>query len=639
MRLLHREVIGASKVLPQDRRARQFDMLWFVPLIAALVPLLITPGALSYFDITPKIALLLVGTALMLSQVRANISDVRTLMTTKAGTLLTTLLAAEWTAFAIATIVSTNRRLSLYGGSWRRLGLIPETGLLVFTFIAAGWLAARQDRVRILLRATVGAGTIAACYGIAQYFGWDPLLPAAAYEVGEGVLAIVRPPGTLGHADYFAAWLVVVLFLALALTRLETRWQYRTAAMAAVPLMALAILMSGTRAAMLGAALGFVVFVLIQRQSVWRRGIVIGLACAAAVTLLFFSPAGLKLRARLHWSLEDARGGARLMLWRDSLHMSAPRPLAGFGPETFGTEFPRFESLELASRYPDFHHESPHNIFLDALTAQGTLGLLALLGFIGLSAWSVLQACRSGHVLGPPLAAALAALLVTQQFTVFVFTTSLYFHLLVAVLVVVANSPWKNASAPVPTPRLALVPVGLAILVFLGYTARLLFADAALAVVWRRVAAADIPGASATYHSSVEAWQLPGTTSDLNYSLAMQQAATHSPIFRDRLTAAQQALDAGIRAVSTSEDRQNAWYNLAMLLAAKNDAPGAERALRSAIAWAPRWFKPHWALARLLALTGHPAEAAEEARIAYECDGGHDAEVADTWKQLQGLAR
>jgi len=41
---------------------------------------------------------------------------------------------------------------------------------------------------------------------------WDPLLSATSYQAGRGRLRIVRPPGTLGHADYFAAWLVAVFF-------------------------------------------------------------------------------------------------------------------------------------------------------------------------------------------------------------------------------------------------------------------------------------------------------------------------------------------------------------------------------------------------------------------------------------------
>jgi putative inorganic carbon (hco3(-)) transporter len=622
-------------LLPAEARARQFDMLSLVPLIASLVPLLITPGTLAYFDITPKIALLLLGTALMLLQVHTNACNVRALVSSSCGKWLVGLLAAEWISFAIASLFSANRPLSLGGGSWRCLGLIPETGILLFVLLAAGWLAVDKDRVRALLRAVASSGALAACYGIAQYFGRDPLLPARAYQAGEGVFTIVRPPGTLGHADYFAAWLVVVLFLALALGRLEEKRIYRAAAIAIAGLAAVAIILSGTRAAMLGACVGGAVLVFARREPVRIRGAVIGLVSTAGVILFLFSPAGLKLRARVHWSIEDARGGARLLLWRDSLQMSAHRPLVGFGPETFATEFPRFESIQLASAYPDFYHESPHNIFLDVLTSQGVLGLLALAGLCVLGVWAAVQACRCGIVFAPALAAAFVGLLVAQQFIVFVFTTALYFHLLVALLVVTA---WTWPKPARSLPAWLPIPVSLVMFIFVAYCAQLVTADRALALTWRRIASGDIAGASTSYRTVLR-WQPPGAAPDLSYSRAMQQAATSAPIFATRLLARQQALEAGVRAVRNAEDRQNAWYNLAMLFAEQNDAAGAERSLRNAILWAPHWFKPHWALARLLNLSGHGGEAMEEARIAVECDGGRDQEVAETWKQLQGSSR
>jgi O-antigen ligase len=624
-------------LLPPLARTRQFDMLSLVPLIAALVPLLITPGTLSYFDITPKIAILLLATALMLLQVRTNSSNVRALLTGTAGKWLAGLLAAEWIAFALASLFSTNRLLSLNGGSWRRLGLIPETGLLLFVLLATAWLAAGEGRVRLLLRASAWSGALAACYGIAQYFGWDPWLPASAYQAGEGGFTIVRPPATLGHADYLAAWLVVMLFFSIGLHRIEGQRMYRAAALGAAGLAAVAIILSGTRAAMLGAAIGAFAHVLARRERVGMRGIVSGLVLTAGVVLFFFSPAGLKLRARLHWSIEDARGGARLLLWRDSLGMSAHRPLVGFGPETFATEFPRFESIQLASAYPDFYHESPHNIFLDALTAQGALGLLTLAGLCALGVWAAIRACRRENPLGPPLAAALLGLLVAQQFTVFILSTTLYFHILIALLVMTA---WPAPHSPQSQRRIGwwLIPAVAAALVFVAYSVPLLVADYTLARAEQRIASGDIAGASAEYRSVIR-WEPAGTTSDLRYSRAMQQAAIRTPIFTTRLFARQQALDAGIRAVRSAEDRQNAWYNLAMLLAEQNDAVGAERSLRNSIAWAPHWFKPHWALARLLALAGHADDAREEAQVAMECDGGRDPEVAATWKQLQAETR
>jgi tetratricopeptide (TPR) repeat protein len=171
------------------------------------------------------------------------------------------------------------------------------------------------------------------------------------------------------------------------------------------------------------------------------------------------------------------------------------------------------------------------------------------------------------------------------------------------------------------------------ILIFAAYATHLVMADRALTITWKRIIEGDIIGASAAYRS-VQLWDRWGATSDLSYSRAMQEAATITPIFSTRLAARQQALDAGVRAVRSAENRQNAWYSLALLLAQQNDATGAERALRNAIAWAPHWFKPHWALARLLDLSGRGGEAIEEARIAIECDGGHDPEVGETWKQL-----
>jgi putative inorganic carbon (HCO3(-)) transporter len=667
-------------LLPLGGRARQLDVLalLLVTLVSALVPLLIIPGTLAYFDITPKIALLLLGTALMLLQSRANALNVRAVVSNVPGRWLVGLLAAGWAAFAIATVFSSNRSLSLNGGLWRRMGLIPQSGLLIFVLLAAAWLAGQPDRVRAFLRAVSWSGALTACYGIAQYLGWDPLLPASAYQAGEGVFTIVRPPGTLGHADYFAAWLIVVLFLSLALERVEEKPLYRAVGLTASVLAGIAIVLSGTRAGMLGASIGSVVFVVARRPRFRMSGLARGLASAAALALFFFSSAGLKLRARLHWSLEDARGGARLLLWRDTFQLSEHRPLLGFGPETFATEFPRFESLQLASAYPDFYHESPHNILLDTLAAQGALGLLPLAGLCLLGAWAAIRVCRSGAAIGPPLAAAFAGFLVALQFNAFVLTTELYFYLLAALLVVTAwppgqftpstgrllkkvsklrllhgrgsaNTSEHAASAhaqaglspsqhPARQALWTLIPAGVAALVLAAYCVPLLISDRALGVTWQRISAGDLAGAANSY-ATVLRWGLPGASSGLSYSRAMEHAAVRTPIFTTRLFARQQALDAGIRAVRDAEDRQNAWYNLAMLLAGQNDAAGAERALRNAIAWAPNWFKPHWTLARLLALSGHAAEAIEESRIALDCDGGRDPEVADTWKQLQAQIR
>jgi O-antigen ligase len=625
-----------------------------VPLVAALVPLIITPGLLSYFDITPKIAILLFSLPLILLYPRANISNLYVLLRAPAGRWFAFLIGLTWLGSALATAFSSYPLLSLDGGNWRRYGFIVESGLLLFVLLSAAWLAADQNNIRALLRASVTSGGLAALYGIAQYFGWDPWLPASAYQAGEGSFTIVRPPGTLGHADYFAAWLVIVTFFGLALARLEpARWA-QWAALALSILSSIAIVLSGTRSALLGLAAGTIVLVILNRPRIRTRALMTGVVIAACGAIFVLSPAGTKLRARVYWSTEDVWGGARLLLWRDSLRMALQHPVLGFGPETFATEFSRYESADLARSYPDFYHESPHNIFLDALTTRGVAGLLVLFGFCGLGIWAarkplanargsetrgsktggsetlILSRDRQGAVARPELASALVALLVCQQFVVFVVATALYFYLLIALLV-------ADPQDAMPERRSAgwLFPVGLAAsLLLAAFAVRLVVADRALAVADQKIESGDASGAAREY-LKVLRWEPPGAGADLEYSNAMSRLAARTPVVSTRVQAAQQAVESAIRATRTAEDRQNAWYNLARLLAGQNNPAGVERSLRNAIAWAPNWFKPHWVLAQLLEATGRHEQALAEAEVAFGLDNGRDPEVSETWRKLQ----
>ena len=316
----------------------------------------------------------------------------------------------------MSTLYSTSPVLSLAGSSWRRDGLIAESALLLFAFMTAAWFTEDHRRIRTVLRTATATGVAASLYGIAQYFGWDPFLPSKAYQSGDGIFTIVRPPGTFGHADYFANWLLIVAFFALALRAVEDDRRWRATASLAVILATFAIVLSGTRSAMLGLLIGAIVFVAIARPRLDRKVMLIVVGGIACLGLLYVSPAGGKLRARVHWSLDDVRGGARLLLWRDSLRMAIRRPLLGYGPETFTEQFPPFESVELSRAYPDFYQESPHNMFLDALTSRGVPGAVLLLSLCVLALWAARK--------NAALAAGLAGAIVCQQFVVLTIPTA-----------------------------------------------------------------------------------------------------------------------------------------------------------------------------------------------------------------------
>ena len=607
-------------------------MIFGVAIIAMLLPLIITPGVFFAFDITPKIAVLVLGTCVMLCFAKQNIKRVYGMARTSCGRWFLGLLALQWISLAVAAALSLSRGLSLHGSGWRRFGFLTQTCVVLVGLLAGAWISEHRLRIQTILRMFAGAGVVGAAYGVFQYFGWDPLLSAKSYQAGEDVFMIVRPPGTLGHADYFAAWLVAVFFAGLALAPMEKPGWARASARAIAVLAAVATLLSGTRSALLGLAAGIVVYVLVRRPRITRRSVALGAVGVACLALFFVSPAGTRLRARVQWSAADLWGGARLLLWRDSLTMAAQRPWTGFGPETFSVEFPAFQSLDLARAFPDFYHESPHNVFLDSLTAQGATGLLALMA---LAIFGFYVSTKLGREQRAPLVAGWAGLLVCHLFVVFIAPTAAYFYLWLAMLAGSAMDPEPSEALPIPRRAWPVYAVAVTTgLVLAVYATRLIVADAALATVRRAAETGQIEQAAQAYQT-VLAWQPYGTGADLYYSRAMAELAARARLPNSRSLAWSQAVEAGKRAASSAEDRPNACYSLAALLAAQNDSAGAEQSLRNAIAAAPNWYKPHWTLARLLYLRHRPAEALAEASAAVDRGGDRHAEVLDTLTLLK----
>jgi O-antigen ligase len=469
-------------------------------------------------------------------------------------------------------------------------------------------------------------------YGIAQYFGWDPLLPGGAYHIGEGIWTIVRPPGTLGYSSYFAAWLVMASFASLAGMAFDTNVTWCWVARASALLSVCAMVLTGTRAAYLGLLAGAAALVVCRGFHLPRR-LMIVLAITALVGMVFYSsPAGWQLHSRKRWFVEDPWGGARLYLWRDSARMGAARLAVGHGPEAFGAAFPSYESRDLAAVYPDFAHESPHNMFLDTFVAQGIPGLAALgcicaAGFA--AAWRLRVKRRAAAAW---IAAALAAGIVSQQFVVLTIPTALMLYTIVAIAVGMAC----ESEAAQPPRRFLKTAALVAAAALLYFGMRFGIADRYLALTQRDINSGEAALAVADY-SQYELWRVPGTGADLWYSRALLDLAhrTRNPVTAIRATA--EGGRAALRATGTAEFPANAWYNLAEFYALQGNAANAEMCLQNAIVSNRNWFKPHWTLARLLMLESRLDEAQREAILAVGLDGGKFPEVTRTWREIGAM--
>ena len=601
-------------------------MALLLALVIALIPLAIAPGLLFYFDVTPKTVLLLMGTAAAMVWWAA--SPRTGLSASRQARWFVLALAGMALSLVVSTLASVNPALSFTGSNWRYWGLLAQFAALALAYLVAVCCAGRPERLRLILVAIAASGFVAAIYGIAQYFGWDPLLDPRGYHAGVGVFTIVRPPSTLGHADYFADWMLCVVFAAVALAG-GTTWRWLGVLSGAAG--CVSIVLSGTRGAMLGLLTGAAFLIFWRGLRITRRTVAAALATAVAAVVFYFSPPGARLRARVHWSRDEPAGGARLLLWRDSLRMAAQRWPAGYGPETFVPAFALHQSADLSRAYPDFYHESPHNIFLDALASQGMAGplLLAALCAAGFAAaWSARP-----NPAAAALAAGLAAMTVGGQFASFTMPTALACYVTVALLVSLACRESPPEAGERARPWLAAAAVlGAGVLAVFGV--RLFVAERALAAAQHDMATAQLADA-ATHYASYESWRWPGPSADLWYSQRLLQIAAASPALAVRAQAYQEAGLAAVRATRTTEAAFNAYYNLAAFYARQNNFAATEQSLRAAIACAPNWFKSHWMLAQVLEAAARLKEAETEAATAATLDGGKHPQVTGTLTHIR----
>ncbi len=82
--------------------------LWQAILLG-LIALILTPGYLFYFDVTHKVAVLLLGTAGLLLAARG----------IRVSKLFSALILLNLASLALSTLLSTTPELSLMGTGWR----------------------------------------------------------------------------------------------------------------------------------------------------------------------------------------------------------------------------------------------------------------------------------------------------------------------------------------------------------------------------------------------------------------------------------------------------------------------------------------------------------------------------------------
>ena len=263
------------------------------------------------------------------------------------------------TALVVALVVATIGSTMPAAG----VGEIAGVAAAVLMFAVARRLLRDWGAISRLLAAGAVSAVIPLGVGLYQVVTQRGLYYSSEFASG-------RVAGPFVHPSPFAAYLVVVGLMGLALLPLLKAW-VRVPACVCLLALAACLVSTYTRGAWLAAVAGAAVIAVLH-----SRWLVVGLAVvlvAAAVAAPNVTARLADLRQenldRLDWEVPQNSLAWRVGYWKQLLADDDRPLLTGNGPGTAGAS--TAEGL------------APHNDFLKAYVEAGVLGLLAYLGFTG----------------------------------------------------------------------------------------------------------------------------------------------------------------------------------------------------------------------------------------------------------------
>ena len=257
--------------------------------------------------------------------------------------------------------------------------------------IVAGSLAASWRALRGALVALVAGAVLLSLIALLQVAIGDPGLEfggLASVQEGHlfGDVSQIRPAGPVGDPNYFARILLLAFPAAAFLGAGRASRREQLAYLGAAGVIALAVLFTYSRGAMLTLAAVGLLLVAAGRVRVTRTTVAIGLV---AVIVLLPTAVGRRLLTmtalvggKSQQSTTDASVDKRKQLLGVAWTMFNDHPIAGVGVGNFGSNYPPYANL-VGYNGPDYTplgvRQYAHNLYLETAVETGLLGLGAFL--------------------------------------------------------------------------------------------------------------------------------------------------------------------------------------------------------------------------------------------------------------------
>ena len=327
--------------------------------------------------------------------------------------LAVVLLAVAWLAYAVAHRAEVGAAIRRHGAlltcvglllGWMALSLIwaDDTGTAFFEawqwyppvavfLIIATTLHTRRQVTALCALFVVGA--VASMFAGAVGGG----LTAA------GQLSVNATPGRLqggaGDPNILATGLVAAIALAGALIAVAKRGLIRFMLLAAAVVMAVGLVLSGSRGGLIAAAVGtLAAFVCFKRQRLMVFCMVLIVASGLALAL-----AGSSAQRSRFFEFNDG-GSGRSALWTVAWRLGLSSPVIGVGVNNFIVRAPERVldpgSLEHVTKISDAKVAVAHNTLLQSFVDTGIVGLTLLIAVLAAALRTVVRAARAFDRLG-----------------------------------------------------------------------------------------------------------------------------------------------------------------------------------------------------------------------------------------------
>jgi len=310
------------------------------------------------------------------------------------------LLTSLFSIFLLATIFSVDPSLSFWGNPYRGGGFITFAFCIAFSVLS--FVLLRKDDWTKAWFFTILIGVLISLTAIVQYNGIFSKLVLSASD---------RPASTMGSPIILAVYLLLLLFPAISFAIKENNKYLKSFYIFSILVFLYTILITGSRAAYLGIAVGALYFFLLYPKKLKAIKLtVVGLLVLAVCFVFYVNTANNYpnfLKQNNLFKSVTERLSVRLFLMDPRFYTWAgvdykillDKPILGYGPENFSVGFDKHYDPSIPYLNKDWGSwwDKAHNISIQTVSDAGFFALIIYLSLFAVLLWKLQKSKSLGQ--------------------------------------------------------------------------------------------------------------------------------------------------------------------------------------------------------------------------------------------------